>query len=160
MPITRESLAHLAPNGVPDLQAIYNHVRDHLLRQNAKSLQEDGHACLYRGAAGRACAAGACMTDEAYEAAAPEGQNMSDPRPIEAVTASLGVSVEHFAPSATLRLLLQRLQNVHDNWQPPKWAQELADAAEHFGLTYKPCPNCANRFPERATKKAKPGDAE
>lgn len=43
-----------------------NKVEQHLIKQKARSVHEDGSACMYRGADGRMCAAGCLIPDELY----------------------------------------------------------------------------------------------
>lgn len=55
-------------------QEVFDHVVYRLYRQDWKqSVSDDGVTCRYRGAHGRACAAGHCMTDEEYNSERMEG---------------------------------------------------------------------------------------
>lgn len=112
-------------------QAVYNHVRDHLLRQGEKSVGPDGEACVYRGPNGTSCAVG-CLIPESRYSSSLEGLTL------EAIAVQMAV----FGKPATLRTsphvgmfwLLYMLQKVHDQVSVPQWEQELRRVALEAGL--------------------------
>lgn len=82
-------------------------VRDHLIKQRAKS-QSDHGSCKYRNDAGLMCAVGCLIADDAYFASL-EGKMSGDPLVIEALKQS-GVSVDVDAQT-----LFRAWQSYHDS---------------------------------------------
>lgn len=106
-------------------QAIYNKVRDHLLKQGrAAKFSCAGYlVCAYRGDDGTACAVGCLIPAARYS---PEME---------------GLSLQYLISGGRLPrvsertlALLQSLQSVHDTTQPYTWATELAHVARLHGL--------------------------
>jgi len=48
-------------------QELFNTIAEHLMKQNAQSINEDGN-CLYKDAEGRKCAVGCLIPDDLYDA--------------------------------------------------------------------------------------------
>lgn len=102
-------------------QHVFNQVADHLLRQMAKSEGEDEDQgvgwCLYRGPHGRRCAIGCLIPDDVYTPSM-EGNGIDDllrdhPQalPFEMTDADI--------------CFLARLQLIHDDSEPLRWAGDL-----------------------------------
>lgn len=110
------------------LQQIFDVVALHLLTQNAKSLDESGKQCMYRGEAGRKCAAGVLIPDDKYSFNL-EAKSVS----AAVVRAALGLS-EYEIPEL---LLIQKLQNLHDNStiEPEEWPERLTELAYEQSLS-------------------------
>lgn len=110
-------------------QKIYNKVRDHLLKQNAKSRR--GSGCAYRGDNGRMCAVG-CLISNAKYSPRMEGTRVG------ALYSPHAKAVYGFAPlsrpSESTCSLLMSLQDVHDHSHPPQWPEKLRSVALAYGL--------------------------
>lgn len=118
-----------------DAQALFDHIARHLLAQGGpcRYVDADGDAtCLYRDAAGHACAVGSVIPNDLYETRF-EGHPLSElvnflkydgsPR-----ACLLGQQFErHFS-------LLAHLQTTHDCKAPCQWPEELHANARHHHL--------------------------
>lgn len=109
-------------------QSVFNKVIRHLRRQGVRSV--DGHRCLYRGPDGTSCAVGCLIPDELYDPSM-EGQGVG----------SLIYDAEHPKTVQRLlgpRLLLEELQNLHDEYMREGWNDECETEAQRiadkFGL--------------------------
>jgi len=109
-------------------QEIFNKVRDHLLKQNAKSLKKHSIHCAYRSDSGLKCAIGCLITDENYEAA-HEGLGAEEVPVVQMVERSLDILID----PETSRLLYD-LQDLHDNYNVDEWAYQFDVVADSFGL--------------------------
>ena len=111
-------------------QTIFNTVRDHLLKQNAKSMREyvDEEQCAYRGKDGRMCSIGCLITDEHYRAEW-EGKGASWREVVSMVERSLGILID-----PEIGRLLIKLQNIHDVEEVEDWPEYLDEVADRFGL--------------------------
>ena len=83
-------------------------IRDHLINQNAKALNEYG-GCRYRGNNGSMCAVGCLITDEVYTPDL-ECATVSADRIIDALNKS-GIELKHNTP---LMFMLRNWQQYHD----------------------------------------------
>ena len=110
-------------------QAVFDKVRDHLLAQNARSV-DSVDACRYRGPNGLKCAIGCLISDKAYRPGL-EGRSIvfNDPVLLRALKKS-GLR----AISAADMFLLSELQGIHDTYSPECWHAALARTAERHGL--------------------------
>lgn len=125
-----------------DRQAIFNQVRDHLLAQGVRSVNQHG-ACLYRGPDGRKCAIGALISDEHYSAVL-DRKNLSakNEHVVSAVSKSLGVDITHVSycspdyqwSDVQFLRALQEMHDDHDDSSPDSWTSELAQFAEQWDL--------------------------
>lgn len=115
-------------------QEIFNTVRDHLLKQNARS--ESNYAnvvgctdCAYRGANGLKCAVGVLIKDEHYT---PEIEGLvPNMRAVAtALEKSLGCTLD-----AQDIIFLDDLQTVHDASEPHEWPEKLREVAARYSLT-------------------------
>jgi hypothetical protein len=101
----------------PTLQEIFNQVRTHLLKQNAKSMKMVGTSdkmCAYRGDNDRMCSVGCLIKDEEYDKKM-ESRAVCDCDVFNAVERSLGG-----VPVQTMSLL-EELQNIHDMVEVADW---------------------------------------
>lgn len=109
-------------------QETFNTVKEHLLRQNAKSQcpnpewREGDLMCAYRGEGGRRCAAGCLIPDTLYR----RGMEGKTSFTLRKLFEELGHNVE----------LVDRLQQCHDSVPVEDWAAKLRDIAEVEGLDY------------------------
>lgn len=103
-----------------DKQEIYNTVKAHLLKQNAKSVRR-GAWCAYRGNKGMMCAAGVLIPDAIYNPRM-EGRRWTD-------------IVNEFELPDTNKFFIHALQKIHDGFPPSAWEHELSQLAEAQGLT-------------------------
>lgn len=119
-----------------DRQAVFDRVRDHLLRQKRRSLRAilGEQFCAYRDENGLKCAIGCLITDQAYRPSI-EGNNPKDARVKNALRAS-GIEIDGEADL----LFLGRLQSIHDSEEPEDWAAELKSFAHLYDLNYEGTP--------------------
>lgn len=101
-------------------QEVFDMACNHLLTQNASSLNAEGE-CVYRGPNGLKCAAGIFLTEEG--AAECEGSNW------------FALAMEGRVPH-TNRQLIQDLQHVHDGRLAATWSDALRKLAEQYYLVY------------------------
>jgi hypothetical protein len=105
-------------------QEVYDTVKAHLIKQNAKSRHEvigEG-TCLYRDFEGRKCAAGIFIPYDKYT---PE---------MEGKRVTVLVQEKLFNFDGIDLDLLSSLQRVHDNDDVESWSTALAEVAIDFGL--------------------------
>lgn len=111
---------------MPTRQETFDVVARHLLTQNKRSRVIDEGAvsssCAYRGDDGLKCAVGCIIPDEYYTKDF-EG-NRVDHEIIRDLLNFLGYDLA----------LLKQLQNVHDLFEPHRWAKHLRDTAHMYGL--------------------------
>ncbi len=118
-----------------DKQAIYNQVRDHLLKQNAQSrlpsrassFGEIQGVCAYRGQGGKMCAVGCLIKDKFYSNEL-ENKPCIMPEIEEAIDRSIGPT-----ESGSYNLLYD-LQNVHDSTAVAFWPSALKEVAIKHNL--------------------------
>lgn len=105
-------------------QEVFDQVRDHLLKQMAKSLdrKKGGYKCAYRGDNGLTCAAGCLIGDEEYTS---EMEGMG--------WASL---VYKFDITKNNSRLINELQMIHDATFPEYWELELEKLAKRYNLKF------------------------
>ena len=108
-------------------QEIFTTVKNHLLKQGAKSLDSHGK-CAYRGVNGAMCAVGVLIKNEFYEPTI-EGWPVDDLGVCAALRKS-GIDV------AENSFLLSKLQEIHDFQDVKKWKSKLGKLAEHYGLAF------------------------
>lgn len=108
---------------------MFNKVATHLLTQNMQCLN-DGD-CAYRGFNGTKCAIGVLISDEHYDSNL-EGNGIGNwnSRLCNALEKS-GVSVDCDADM----LLLRKLQDLHDGYDPQEWHSRLTTIACESGLS-------------------------
>ena len=108
-------------------QEVFDQAAEHLLRQNAKSVEFEVEKnagctarCMYRGINGKKCVAGCFISDEEYnpnwEACAWEDLVNADSVP------------------SNHEELISRLQYLHDSKQVDRWKEELKVIAQAFNL--------------------------
>ena len=121
-------------------QEVFEHVKNHLLTQNAVSrllspagyVGIDPSTCAYRGIDGRKCAIGCLITDEAYSTAL-ERKNMWDDAVLYALQASGVPELVMYSP---LWIMLKSLQKLHDNNAPTDWPAMLETYKFHTDGTF------------------------
>ena len=116
------------------LQEVFDKMVGHLRKQNAKSEDEEGGACLYRGPNGLKCAVGCLIPDELYHYGL-EGCSVNEGR----VNATLSkvLDIKDFENYSKVFNLLQNVQHIHDEYSIQEWEREFKKAAKGFGLKYK-----------------------
>lgn len=127
-----------------DRQAVYNTVRDHLMKQGRRAL--NGITCAYRGEAGRTCAVGCLIPDALYDPTMEGHGAVSVLDRSPELVAHLGIAAVHEAPGPSAASfgvpgpptqdveLLRDLQSVHDQMPVPEWPTRLAVVAQKWGL--------------------------
>lgn len=110
-------------------QEVFDTVALHLLTQNAKSMlppDEDFETCAYRSPDGRKCAVGCLIPDDKYD-------DRVERLNIEEVADLLG------GDTGELLLdhedLLDALRQVHDDYDPERWRDELRVVATEQSLS-------------------------
>lgn len=109
---------------------IFYKVKKHLLRQGERSVSSGGW-CLYRSDDGAmSCAVGCLMTDDMYSLDF-EGKSVAELED-DVMTPIIGVR----KGSREYKLvLLEALQEVHDNCGPYNWASELDRLQDRYNIT-------------------------
>ena len=107
-------------------QQVLDQAVTHLLTQRRASKRWTGGipVCAYRSDDGAKCAAG-CFIDDADYTPALEGTRWS------------GLREQGLVP-AMHSTLITELQLIHDNYNPERWAKELAILARNQGLKFNP----------------------
>lgn len=100
-------------------QEAFDRVSVHLIAQNERAVDVDGHTCRLRTVDGLKCAVGCLIPDEDYRLAL-------EANPVQ-VAAKFGVD-----PA-----LAGALVYVHDDSEPEYWPSELRKVARAFGLNTK-----------------------
>lgn len=113
-------------------QTAFNIVKNHLLTQMTKSIEENEFGdtqCLYRGPNGTKCAIGALITDEEYK-------KIEDAR-----CKYLGVYEVEDLQIVSLQGLtidfLEELQIIHDHYEVQDWKNQLEIFAKKYNLQYE-----------------------
>ncbi len=104
-------------------QQVYDQAKEHLLKQNAKSMTDGSgtlEGCLYRGPNGLKCAAGCLIADEEYKIDM-EGRSWSS------------LVQDGYVPDY-LKNLISELQTMHDQNMPSLWPTELELLAQRHNL--------------------------
>ncbi len=112
-------------------QRAYDRVKDHLLTQNAKSLEGeagDYPRCAYRGDKGMRCAIGALIDDEHYDPSI-EKKSVRNPAVMSALAKSLGVDVDDIDLE-----FFAHMQGTHDGVNVVEWKDSLEYFARKTGL--------------------------
>lgn len=108
------------------LQEIFDFVANHLLTQNAKSVEDSG-GCLYRYAHLK-CAVGALISDEDY--------NCSFERQSLRLLADKKETIFSDMEESRLTFLMY-LQAIHDEYEIERWPEELSRLGSDFNLSNK-----------------------
>lgn len=105
-------------------QQAFDIAAKHLLTQKRKSFTE-GSECAYRGDNGLMCAIGVLIPDDVYD---PDMEDTS--------ITSLFEEFPYFSDNWSLvRVdLLQRLQQIHDNWEENQWLEQLQRTSSKYNL--------------------------
>jgi hypothetical protein len=105
-------------------QEVFTQVKDHLLKQNERSLSPTGDDnCAYRGADGKKCAAGCLMTDK-------EASTITEGKTWDSLV--LMGKVRHFHHD-----LISDLQRIHDQYSDVEdWPELLQNLAYKYNLKY------------------------
>ena len=103
---------------------MFNTVREHLLKQNARS--EDDAGCAYRGADGCKCAVGVLISDEFYDKDL-EGSNIQDIDVLLALNYSIGRDISY-----SEKEMLFALQRMHDTRTVDDWPTIMDEIEAEF----------------------------
>ena len=107
---------------------VFNYVKEHLLKQDEKSLDPYTLSCYYRGQNkdGKTlmCAVG-CLIDDDFYSIDFENSSPSDIR----VRAAIENSIPNWAYNVDL---LSELQNLHDQNDPYSWSLDLEYLESYF----------------------------
>lgn len=117
-------------------QEAFNRIVTHLRKQGQASRRVIsclGESCAYRGEHGMRCAVGVLLTDEFYRASMEGLQVLSD---------EVSAVIKKALPDVDL-MLLDRMQAIHDNYDPHRWEMGWEIVAQDFKLTM-PQPMSAN----------------
>lgn len=120
-------------------QEVFNRVRDHLLKQGAKSMMSRndgvGDDCQYRGPNGLQCAVGCLITDEAFARGVEDERNFNSVAIYNwRVKQALRESGIEFGDYSNDLKLLSALQEVHDVHPVEQWPSLLRDVALRYGV--------------------------
>lgn len=107
---------------------VFNYVKEHLLKQNEKSLDPWSLSCYYRAQKENGdvlmCAVG-CLMDDNYYSDEFENSSPSDIR----VRAVIEKSIPNWDYNVSL---LSELQNIHDEYDPDNWSLRLEYLESYF----------------------------
>ena len=107
---------------------VFNYVKEHLLKQNEKSVDPWSLSCYYRAQKENGdvlmCAVG-CLMDDNYYSDEFENSSPSDIR----VRAVIEKSIPNWAYNVSL---LSELQNIHDEYDPDNWSLRLEYLESYF----------------------------
>jgi hypothetical protein len=107
---------------------IFNYVKEHLLKQNEKSVDPWSLSCHYRSQKedGKVlmCAVG-CLMDDRFYIEEFENSSPNDLRVRQAVESS----INNWAYNVSL---LSELQNIHDEYEPDQWSLKLEYLESYF----------------------------
>lgn len=107
---------------------IFNYVKEHLLKQNEKSVDPWSLSCHYRSQKedGKVlmCAVG-CLIDDRFYIEEFENSSPNDLRVRQAVESS----INNWAYNVSL---LSELQNIHDEYEPDQWSLKLEYLESYF----------------------------
>jgi hypothetical protein len=106
-------------------QQIFDKVAKHLLKQGKRSKNEEGD-CRYRSPDGTRCAVGCLIPTNLYHG---KLEGVSAEALPNALLRQMGVHLN--------KLLLSRLQSVHDDIEPEYWRDSLGNVAKDFRLSTK-----------------------
>jgi hypothetical protein len=108
-------------------QEIFDTVKNHLLKQNAKSVNEEMDICAYRSPDGLKCAIGCLISDKEYS---PTMEGLG----VEDLSLDFPVLEERFIDHSDL---LDSLQKVHDRYTTREWPEQLRNVAKNHNLRYE-----------------------
>lgn len=115
------------------LQAFFDFIAEHLLRQGKRSETPEStvykRKCAYRGEDGLKCAVGAILPDKLYRSEYED----SDAGLFNKMMAHYGIAEGSPLANDWVALLLD-LQRVHDMHAPTHWLYRIVDAAADRGL--------------------------
>ena len=134
-----------------DFQTVFDVVADHLLTQRAQCIDPNVDGCAYRDGNGMACAVGALIEDDVYEEVSHqiEGGGVHGKPLIKALRRSgWDVPLESdpdFVPEDMAKApeilifnketnFLDKLQEIHDGYQPEQWEAKLWTFAGMYDL--------------------------
>ena len=107
-------------------QEVFDQMKNHLIKQNKKSMvldpNDNRELCSYRGDGGLQCAAGCLIADDEYN---PEWEH----------TAWCSLTKQKKVPNKHEKMI-NKLQSIHDLYQPNQWQQELKDYTLENNLQY------------------------
>lgn len=103
-------------------QEVFDQVTRHLLTQMEQS--KYNNVCVYRSPDGLKCAAGCLIADDEYD------PDMEDNGWVDLVS-RFGFTQSHGN-------LIQRLQDIHDEYTPKDWLNQLKNLALEFSLEFNP----------------------
>ena len=107
---------------------IFNYVKEHLLKQNEKSVDPWSLSCHYRSQKedGKVlmCAVG-CLMDDRFYIEEFENSSPNDLRVRQAVESS----ITNWDYNVSL---LSELQNIHDEYEPDQWSLKLEYLESYF----------------------------
>ena len=112
------------------IKAIFAKVSKHLIKQNARSVNEDGD-CGYRNHQGQSCAIGCLIPEDRYY---PRLEGMDLNRDLEirhVLTPVIGVNPKKRQEKIKL---LMALMVVHDDFPVSQWETELATVKAEYLL--------------------------
>lgn len=114
-------------------QEIFTKVKNHLLTQNARSIDDgsiddDIGMCRYRGSNGLMCAVGCLIPDDMYD---PSMEGVS----VDAIRQDNEALDEYLGSYSTINLLTD-LQHLHDRRAVGSWPEELRRIAKLYDLNF------------------------
>lgn len=105
-------------------QQIFDTVVANLRKQGAPSV--NGSWCRYRDSKGRKCAAGWLIPDTHY-------QECFEKNSINTIVENYGEK-NIFGDEVESLRLIERLQEIHDDYEPEEWENEWEEIADYYEL--------------------------
>ena len=106
-------------------QEVFDQVKNHLLKQNARSgVLGERWKCKYRGLDGLKCAAGCLISDEEYK---PKMESRT----------WYGLIYNGLIKETQHDVLIKKLQIIHDDTDVENWEKDLKELAKEHGLEYE-----------------------
>lgn len=126
--------------GITGKQELFNYVARHLLEQNERCIDPEDGGCAYRDDVGRRCAIG-CLIDDKHYSKSLEGLRLTATCVMDAVEGSIGrkITGRYDCSPHTERIVLKRLQGIHDAEEVEDWPTFLRAAAHDYELQLPDC---------------------
>lgn len=116
-------------------QEIFTKVKNHLLTQNERSMNESELNCAYRGVGDLKCAAGVLIPDNDYDIRMEGCALITDGSRGGRVPVATKFFIDSGYTNSEIDLI-KELQYVHDAYSVSSWEPHLKRIAENHGLNF------------------------
>ena len=127
-------------DGIKTKQDLFNFVATHLMTQKERCIDPEEGGCAYRDDVGRRCAIG-CLIDDKHYSKSIESLLPTATCVLDAVEGSIGRTItgRYDCSPHTERIMLKRLQGIHDAEEVEDWPTSLRAAAHDYELQLPDC---------------------